>query len=147
KSRMSKDYDKLSREELLAELSRTDSAREGKALHDLHVHQEELRAQNEELVETHRSLEESRSRYLELFEHAPIGYVMTDAAGTIVGLNHTGAQLLANQRDALIGFSLGRFVRSEERDLLVDHLARARSQGESSCELALRTQSGREVPV
>ena len=56
-------------------------------VHELKVHQEELSAQNHQLVETQSALEESRDRYVDLYDFAPIGYMTISPSGTIRELN------------------------------------------------------------
>src|SRR5512138_3295983 len=67
-------------------------------VHDLQVHQEELEAQNLALREAQKLLEESRSRYAELYDLAPLGYVTVDGQGLIEEINLTGATLLGIER-------------------------------------------------
>ena len=45
-------------------------------LEELQVAQEELRAQNDELLAARGTAEEERRRYQELFESAPVGYLV-----------------------------------------------------------------------
>jgi PAS domain S-box-containing protein len=71
--------------------------------HDLEVHQEELRAQNQTLVDMLHELEEIRDRYVELYDAAPNGYCTLDTEGLIVEMNRAGAELLGRPRAGLIG--------------------------------------------
>src|SRR4051812_42097315 len=54
---------------------------------ELSVAEEELRAQVEELTAMGLALESERARYMELFELAPDGYVVTDRSGVIQQAN------------------------------------------------------------
>src|SRR5687767_2891528 len=61
------------------------------ALEELQVTEEELRQQNEELAAAREAVERERQRYLELFEFAPDGYLVTDPDGTIREANRAAA--------------------------------------------------------
>jgi PAS domain-containing protein len=65
-----------------------------KLIHELQVYQIELEMQNEELRKAQAELEESRSKYFDLYELAPIGYFTLDKKGLILEANLTGANLL-----------------------------------------------------
>ncbi|MBI2472109.1 MAG: response regulator [Planctomycetes bacterium] len=71
-------------------------------VHELQVHKTELEMQNEELKRALRELEESRNKYLELYDFSPIGYFIVDKQGTILGVNLSGAKLLGIERVSLI---------------------------------------------
>ena len=58
-------------------------------VHDLHVHQIELEMQNDELRVAHRALEEARTRYFDLYNLAPVGYLVLNARGIILEANLT----------------------------------------------------------
>jgi PAS domain S-box-containing protein len=80
-------------------------------LHALQVHQLELELQNSELREAQERLEESRSRYAELYERAPIGYVTLGQHGLIEEINRTGAALLGRKPAQLVGAPFAALVR------------------------------------
>jgi PAS domain S-box-containing protein len=83
--------------------------------YELEVHQIELEMQNEELRRVQQELEESRNRYFELYDLAPVGY-FTLANGTIVEMNLTGASMLGIERRSLIKERFSRFVAPDYQD-------------------------------
>ncbi len=89
---------------------------EKRLLHELQVHQVELEMQNEEMRGTQTELEDSRSRYRELYDFAPVGYVTLDKLGMIHEANITVATLLNVPRAALIGKYLQSFMDRESAD-------------------------------
>jgi len=80
------------------------------AFEELSVAEEELRAQQETLVETGTLLEIQRKRYHTLFDLAPDPYVVTDATGTIEEANAAASALLGMPSTQLVGKALVTFV-------------------------------------
>jgi PAS domain S-box-containing protein len=86
-------------------------------LHELRVHQIELEMQNEELRRAQEALEESRARYFDLYDLAPVGYLTLSAKGLILEANLTAADLLGVTRGALARNLLSGFVLREDEDI------------------------------
>ena len=85
--------------------------------HDLRVHQIELEMQNEELHWTQDQLEVSRQLYLDLYDHAPVGYLTVSEAGVILAANLTVTALLGTTRERLIQQPFHRSILLEDRDI------------------------------
>lgn len=113
-----------------ASTPRTTVASYNRLVHDLQVHQEELEAQNQALREAQQLLEESRSRYAELYDLAPLGYVTLDGEGRIQEINLTGAAMLAVQRSRLIGVPFIRYVANGDKPVFREHLERCEADNE-----------------
>ena len=94
-------------------------------LHELEVHQVELEMQNEELRETQHRLEEVRDQYTDLFDFAPIGYLILDKKGVIANINLTACHLIGYDRSRIIGKPLSNYMSSEESGKLFLNLQKA----------------------
>jgi len=87
----------------------------GEQEHELHVHQIELEIQNEELRRANFELEVAHNRYADLFEFAPVGYVIFEKYDLIEQINLTGCTQLGAVRQQLIGRRLSLFVEESQR--------------------------------
>jgi two-component system, cell cycle sensor histidine kinase and response regulator CckA len=96
-------------------------------LSELEVAYEELEQQNDELLATREALEKQRHRYLDLFERAPFGYLVTDSMGTIEEVNQAAALLLGGSPDLVQGKPLSVYVSQESRADFRSLLAQARA--------------------
>jgi len=79
-------------------------------LEDLRVHQAELELHNDELRITQRALERSRDRYFQLFDQAPVAYLMLDGDLAIEEANRAAERLLSRPVESLRGTPLVSFV-------------------------------------
>lgn len=112
-------------------------------LHELQVHQVELEMQNEALRDAQTALEESRDRYVDLYEFAPVGYLTLSRQAQIAAINLTGATLLREDRKQLLRRRFSRFVVAEDQERWQRHFTRAlRHDGKLSCELSLTRHDG-----
>ena len=112
-------------------------------MHELGVHQEELKAQNEELRQKELELSRARDRYKELFDLAPIGYVIVDGDFLIREANLTAAALCGVNRNDLIGTPLSKFMTREEADAYYLMMTEVRKSGTPmSRELAFHRPDG-----
>jgi len=100
----------------MADPAKLSPAAAKRLLHELQVHQIELELQNEELRRAQVALEESRARYFDLYNLAPVGYFTLNGSGVILEANLTGATLLGVSRDALVGKPLSRFIARDDAD-------------------------------
>jgi PAS domain S-box-containing protein len=85
-------------------------------LHELRVHQIELEMQNEELRQAHLELAESRARYFDLYDRAPVGYCTLSGKGLIRESNLVLASLLGANRSSLTLQPLSRFISRDHQD-------------------------------
>ncbi len=85
-------------------------------IHELRVHQIELEIQNEELRETQIKLEESRRKYFDLYNFAPVGYFTLDKDGIILEVNLAGAALLGVERLILNRTAFIQYIAPDHRN-------------------------------
>lgn len=112
-------------------------------LHELQVHQIELEMQNEALRQAQVALEESRDRYVDLYEFAPVGYLTLDSSGLIAEVNLTGATLLGRERQLLLHSRFVRHVVDVDRDRWHRFfLAAQKARGRTSLDLTMQRGDG-----
>lgn len=87
-------------------------------VHELRVHQIELEMQNEELRVAQEALEVSRTRYFDLYDLAPVGYLTLGEHGMIRDANLAAAQLLGMPRSLVLNVPLSRFIGQNDADRL-----------------------------
>ena len=85
-----------------------------KLIHELQVHQIDLETQAEELRLAHLALEESREKYLDLYDFAPVGYLTLTDKELITEVNLTGASLLGVERSKLVKARFKKFVTPQD---------------------------------
>ncbi len=86
------------------------------AIHELHVHQIEVELQNHELRQTQLELEESRQRYHDLYDHAPVGYCIVCNGGLIQEANRTFAEMLGTTPSCLLLERFSKFIYEKDQD-------------------------------
>ena len=79
-------------------------------LHELQVTSEDLRDQNEVLLEAEDRIAIERERYRRLFDFGPDGYLVTDIIGVIREANRMAGVLLGRDPSWLVGKPLAVFV-------------------------------------
>jgi PAS domain S-box-containing protein len=90
------------------------------------VHQEELTAQNTQLIETQQALEETRDRYVDLYDFAPIAFVTISDSGMVREINLTGANLLHRERSRIVGLPFSAFIAASDTPRFSEHLRQCR---------------------
>ncbi|MCX7192719.1 MAG: PAS domain S-box protein [Proteobacteria bacterium] len=105
--------------------------------------QTELEMQNEELRRAQVALEESRDRYVDLYEFAPIGYLTLTPEGLIAEVNLTGAALLGMERKKLFNRRFDGFVTAGDKDRWHSHYLNVLQRvGRKVCELLIQRRDG-----
>jgi PAS domain S-box-containing protein len=112
-------------------------------LHELRVHQIELKMQNEELRRAHAELSAIRERYFDLYNMAPVGYFIVSHDGRITETNLAGVTLLGVPRAALVKQPITRFIFKGDQDVYYLHRRRLLATGKAhTCELRMVRTNG-----
>jgi two-component system sensor histidine kinase/response regulator len=87
-----------------------------KLVHELQVHQTELEMQNEELKRAATAVDESRARYSDLYDFAPVGYITLDDKGIVLEANLAIARMTGYERGVLLKKPFQSFVFPEDKN-------------------------------
>ena len=85
------------------------------ALEELQAADQALRQQRDEWLIKQAELKLENQRYKDLFEHAPVGYIVTSIDGAIRQANSAALALLETSDRAIVGRSLAFFVPDGQR--------------------------------
>ncbi|MEK7704600.1 MAG: response regulator [Myxococcota bacterium] len=109
---------------------------------ELQMHQIELELQNEEVQRARAEAEEALSRYTDLYELAPVGYLTLGRGGEIRQLNLTGARLLGLERARLVRRRLGPLLATESRPIFDAFVSTMfGGSAKATCEVVLDARS------
>ncbi|MGD0662937.1 MAG: ATP-binding protein [Syntrophorhabdales bacterium] len=107
------------------------------------MHQIALEMQNEEFRKAQDIIEESRTRYVDLYEFAPFAYLTFDETGRVIEANLTVCGLLGVERRSLIGKFFSPFVTPDDRDTFLKHRFEVlKNRVKQRCELNLERADG-----
>jgi PAS domain S-box-containing protein len=113
-----------------------------KVVEELQIHQIELEMQNEELRSIQYELEQSRKKYSDLYDFAPVGYLTINEEGRIVEANLTAAKQLGMERSILIGKPFSLYAAEDYREELHIHLRKVfKTKQPHTCEIKLNGRS------
>lgn len=112
-------------------------------LDELGKYQIELELQNEKLRFANAELAESRDRYANLFNFAPVGYIKLSEQGLIVEANLTLASMLKVDRSILMNSPLATFIFEDDRDRF-DRLCQEMFQTTKSKVMEVRMKNGED---
>ena len=110
---------------------------------------DQLAAENEEMRSAQSELEDSRNRYAQLYDLAPVGYITLSRNGRIENINLTGARMLGCEREQLIGAMLNTFANAPgDLGHLLTHLRQCRKGAQKVLtRLELKTRSAQVLAV
>ncbi len=104
--------------------------------------------QNEELRRARDVIEESRTRYADLYDAAPVAYLTFDENGRVLEANLTACALLDVDRRGLNGKFFSRFVTRADQDIFLKHRLEVLKKGvKQTCELALERGNDNKLYV
>lgn len=92
-------------------------------------------------------LDRSRSRYLQLFEHAREGIGLFNASGRILESNTSLCRLLGYLSDELLGMEVSNLAQEESREILAHHLHDLQILGSVTVDMTFLGKGGRAIPV
>jgi PAS domain S-box-containing protein len=97
------------------------------SLEELTTSEEEISQQNEELIEAQEALDAERRRYRELFDLAPVSYLVTDLEGRIQEANQAAMEML---RSNPVGEDLKKFIRPDNPAAFFAKVEQLRLEGQ-----------------
>jgi PAS domain S-box-containing protein len=106
---------------------------------ELAIYQIELEHQNQELILSQEQLQHSNDRYVDLFDNAPIGYMIVDISGVIKDINQTAAKLLERSKNEFVDTKITKFIHPDYQDIYYHYFHSLTNQRHlQPCDIKLR---------
>jgi len=115
------------------------------SLEQLHVAEEELRVQNEELVHARAAGDLNLRHFRMLFELAPVALIVSDSYGMVIEVNRATEELTGRERGRLLRKPLVGVIAADQRRAFRDGFSRLHVTGAADDWQLLIDQLG--VPV
>lgn len=115
-------------------------------LEEINVYYQELEYQNIELVRIREEVEISRKRYFDLFNEAPVGYVVMDMDYRIIFSNIYFQNMMEENSDKLKNQRITSFINFETQDEFYKHTKKLVKGEKQNSQIILNTING-EIPV
>ncbi len=112
----------------------------------MEVLQRALELQHDELQRVRDELDTTRRRYDDLYDNAPLGFVVLDTFGRIAEGNRRLAELLGVHRTELHGTPLANFMSDDDAEAL-DHQLRAANATPIALDAHVVRPDGEIIPV
>ena len=115
---------------------------------ELEQNQREIKLQNITLQKAQAETDESRKKYIKLYDFAPTGYFTINSAGKMFDINLKAASMFGQEQSQLINHDFKTFIAPEMLSKTDDFLADVfDNKPNSGCELKLMSINGRTVYV
>ena len=120
----------------------------GRLAEDLLLRNTELESKVSNLKKIVQQLEAYRDRYVDLYELAPVGYVTLDDEGYVQEINVAGSQLLAMDREEVVGFPFENHIQPQDREKFRNQLqCCCRDNQVMSFEVGVVAKDGKAITV
>ncbi|MFW6276360.1 MAG: PAS domain S-box protein, partial [Bacteroidota bacterium] len=110
-------------------------------IHELQVHQIELELQNDELERTRDELSKMGNKYFDLFELAPVGYLLLDYEARIKEINIKALTIFDSTKEKIYNKELYTFIDSASQDSFYHFFRKLKNDGINE-NLEIKIQSG-----
>jgi len=132
----------VKKKELIKTSSKLSEAESLKLIHELEVHQIELKMQYEEILLAKEQAEKAAEKYTALYDFAPSGYFTLSKDGNIIQLNLCGANMLGKERSNIKNSRFTLFVSDKTKPIFILFLEEIfNSNSKVYCEVELINNS------
>jgi PAS domain S-box-containing protein len=119
-----------------------------KLIHELEVHQVELKMLNEDLIVANERIEFAKEKYKELYDFAPSAYLSLSKIGEILELNFVAANMLGKERSKLIKKRFDFYVSIETQVIFNLFLVNTfTTNSKQNCEVIIQTEGNLPIYV